>query len=131
MLKSCFKTITTTEYSIVYQSQYIMYYVYCSNIICTLLNTNVQKEVFKANSAFRYSFTDVSSISILEVPSRAMHTLRYRFTKGLRQNLNLPTNLNLEYNKKSLNYIQHNFTFQALFLFYWTMSFTVLTWSAI
>jgi len=30
----------------------------------------------------------------------------YHFTKGLTQNLNLPTNLKLEYNIKSLNYIQ-------------------------
>jgi len=32
----------------------------------------------------------------------------YRFTKGLTQNLNLRTNLKLEYNKKSHNYIQQN-----------------------
>jgi len=32
----------------------------------------------------------------------------YRFTKGLTQNLNLSTNLKLEYNIKSLNYIQQN-----------------------
>jgi len=33
-------------------------------------------------------------------------------------NLNLRTNVKLEYNVKSLNYIQQNFRFQALFLFY-------------
>jgi len=32
----------------------------------------------------------------------------YRFTKGLTQNLNVRTNLELEYNIKSLNYIQKN-----------------------
>jgi len=42
----------------------------------------------------------------------------YRFTKGLTPDLNLHTNLKLEYNKKSLNYIQQNFRFQASFLFY-------------
>ena len=31
-----------------------------------------------------------------------MHTPGYRFTKGLTQNLNLSTNLKLEYNKKIL-----------------------------
>jgi len=41
----------------------------------------------------------------------------YRFTKGLTQNLNLRTNLKLEYNVKSLNYIQQNFRFKASFLF--------------
>ena len=41
----------------------------------------------------------------------------YRFTKGLTQNLNLRTNLKLEYNIKSFHYIQHNFRFQASFLF--------------
>ena len=41
----------------------------------------------------------------------------YRFTiKGLTINLNLRTNLNLEYNIKSLTYIQKNFRFQAWFL---------------
>ena len=50
----------------------------------------------------------------------------YQFTKGLMQNLNLCTNLKLEYNIKSLNYIQQNLSFQASFLFYWTMSFTFL-----
>ena len=40
----------------------------------------------------------------------------YRFTKGLTQNLNLCTNLKLEYNIKSLTYIQKNFRFQAWFL---------------
>jgi len=55
----------------------------------------------------------------------------YRFSKGLWQNLNLRTHLKLEYNKKSLNYIQQNFSFQASFLFYWTMSFTFLTWSVV
>ena len=38
-------------------------------------------------------------------------------------NLNLRTNFKREYNVKSLNYIQHNFRFQASFVFYWTMSF--------
>jgi len=42
----------------------------------------------------------------------------YRFTKGVTQNLNLRTNLKLEYNIKSLNYIQQNFRFQAWFLPY-------------
>ena len=55
----------------------------------------------------------------------------YRFPKGLTQNLNLRTNLKLEYNTKSLNYIQQNFRFQASFLFFWTMSFTFLTWSVV
>ena len=45
-------------------------------------------------------------------------TVGYRFTKGLMHNLNLRTNLKLEYNIKSLNYIQQNFRFQASFLFY-------------
>ena len=48
----------------------------------------------------------------------------YRFTKGLTQNLNLRTNLKLEYDIKSLNYIQQNYIFQAWFLLYWTMTFT-------
>ena len=51
----------------------------------------------------------------------------YRFTKELTQNLNLRKNIKLEYNIKSLNYIQHNFRFQASFLYYWTMSFTFST----
>jgi len=62
----------------------------------------------------------------------------YRFTKGLTQNLNLCTNLKLEYNIRSLNYIQHNFRFQASFLnywtsflYYWAMSFTFSTWSVV
>jgi len=50
-----------------------------------------------------------------------------RCTKGLTQNLNLRTNLKLEYNIKSLNYIRQNFRFQASFLYYWTMSFTFST----
>ena len=52
----------------------------------------------------------------------------YRFTKGLSQNLNLRTNLKLEYYIKPLIYIQQNSSFQASFLFYWTLSFTFLTW---
>ena len=48
---------------------------------------------------------------------------RYRFTKGLTQNINLRTHLKLKYNIKSLNYIQSNLRFQASFLYYWTMSF--------
>jgi len=47
----------------------------------------------------------------------------YRFTKGLTQNLNLRTHLKLEYNIKSLYYIQHYFRFQASFLYYWTLFF--------
>ena len=47
----------------------------------------------------------------------------YRFTKGLTQNLNLRRHFKLEYNVKSLNYIQQNFRFQASFLFCWTLSF--------
>jgi len=42
----------------------------------------------------------------------------FHFTKGLTQNLNLRTHLKLEYNIKSLNYIQHNYNFQASFIFY-------------
>jgi len=42
----------------------------------------------------------------------------HRFTKGLTQNLNLRTNLKLEYNIKSLNNIQQNYRFQASLLFY-------------
>ena len=53
------------------------------------------------------------------------------FTKGLTQNLNLRNNIKLEYNIKSLNYIQPNFRFQASFLYYWTMSFTFCTWSVV
>ena len=49
----------------------------------------------------------------------------YCFTEGLTQNLNLRTHFKLEYNIKSLNYIQKSFRFQASFLFYWTMSFTM------
>jgi len=47
----------------------------------------------------------------------------YRFTKfqGLTQNLYLRTFLKLEYNIKSLNYIQKNFIFHSWFLLYWTM----------
>jgi len=59
-----------------------------------------------------------------------IHTV-YRFTKGLTQNVNLRTNLKLEYNIKSLNYIQQNFRFQASFLLYWTMTFTLFTSSVI
>ena len=55
----------------------------------------------------------------------------YCFTKGLTQNLNLHTHFKLEYNIKSLNYIQKSFRFQASFLFYWTMSFPFLTWSVV
>jgi len=55
----------------------------------------------------------------------------HHFTKGLTQNLNLRTNLKLEYNIKSLNYIQKNFSFQAWFLLYWTMYFTFWTWSVV
>jgi len=55
----------------------------------------------------------------------------YRFNIALTQNLNLHTNIKLEYYIKSLIYIQQNFRLQALFLFYWTMSFTLLTWSVI
>jgi len=36
------------------------------------------------------------------------HTHGYRYTKGLTQNVNLRTNLKLEYNIKYLNYIQKN-----------------------
>jgi len=54
-------------------------------------------------------------------------TAGYRFTKELTQNLNLRTNLKLEYNVKSLNYIQQSFRFQASFLFCWTMSFYFFT----
>ena len=36
----------------------------------------------------------------------------------------LRTNLKLKYNIKSPNYIQQNYSFQASFLFFWTMSFT-------
>ena len=36
----------------------------------------------------------------------------------LTQNLNFRTPLKLEYNIKSLNYIQQNYRFQASFLFY-------------
>jgi len=42
----------------------------------------------------------------------------YRFTKGVTQYLNLRTHLKLEYNIKSLNYIQKNFRLQAWFLLY-------------
>jgi len=42
----------------------------------------------------------------------------YRFTKGLTQNLNLRTNVKLEYNINSLNYIQQTFSVKASFLFY-------------
>ena len=38
---------------------------------------------------------------------------RYRFTKELTQNVKLRTYLNLEYNIKSLNYIQKNYRFHA------------------
>jgi len=38
----------------------------------------------------------------------------YRFTKGRAQNLNLRTHLKLEYNIKSLNYIQTNFKISSL-----------------
>ena len=55
----------------------------------------------------------------------------YRFTKGLAQNLNLRTNLKLEYTIKSLNNIQKNYIFQAWFLLYWTMSFNFLTCSMV
>jgi len=44
--------------------------------------------------------------------------LGYRFTKGLTPDLNLHTHLKLEYNKKSLNYIQQILSFPASFLFY-------------
>jgi len=36
------------------------------------------------------------------------------FTIGLTQNINLRKHLKLEYNMKSLNYIQQNFIFQAI-----------------
>ena len=55
----------------------------------------------------------------------------YRFTKGLAQNLNLRTNLKLEYTIKSLNNTQKNFLFQAWFLLYWTMSVNCLTCSMV
>ena len=55
----------------------------------------------------------------------------YRCTKGLTQNLNLRTNLKLQYILKSLNYVQQNLSFLASFLFYWTMSFTFLTRSVV
>ena len=58
-------------------------------------------------------------------------TAGYRFTKGLAQNLNLRTNLKLEYTIKSLNNIQKNYLFQAWFLLYWTMSFNFLTCSMV
>ena len=67
---------------------------------------------------------------ILYINIRIKHP-GYRFTKGLTQNLNLRTNLKLEYNIKSLNYIQHNFRFQASFLYYWTISFSFSTWSVV
>jgi len=40
----------------------------------------------------------------------------------LTQNLKLRTHLKLEYNVKSLNYIQENYKFQAWFLLYWTLT---------
>ena len=44
-----------------------------------------------------------------------------RFTKALTQNVNLHTHLKVDYNIKSLNYIQKNYRFQASFLLYWTL----------
>jgi len=66
-----------------------------------------------------------SNLLVLEF-SESLNRPGYRLTKGLTQNLNLRTHLKLEYNIKSLNYMQHNFRFQASFLYYWTMSFTFL-----
>ena len=57
----------------------------------------------------RHSVRRISSEHMISTPywiySRSPG---YRFTKGLTQNLNLRTNFQLEYNKKSHNYIQQN-----------------------
>ena len=85
----------------------------------------------------KFSFTNISVImekeacSFIFMSSHYDYTPGYHFTKGLTQNLNLRTHLKLEYNIKSLNYIQKNLRFQAWFLLYWTMSFIFLTLSVV
>mgnify|MGYP007091345658 CR=1 FL=1 len=73
-------------------------------------------------SCYKGCFTTlINKISYIGLHSR------YRFIKGLTKNLNLRTNVKIEFNIKSRNYIQLNFCFQTSFLYYWTMSFTFFT----
>ena len=64
-------------------------------------------------SCYKGCFTTlINKISYIGLHSR------YRYTKGLTKNLNLRTNVKIEFNIKSRNYIQLNFCFQ-------TSSFTI------
>ena len=77
---------------------------------------------------------DTSPRTLNETSPTSLKVLGYRFIKGLKQNLG--TNLKLEYNIKSLNFIQQNFRFQASFLsllnydfyFLWHYHYLDLLW---
>ena len=62
-----------------------------------------------------------TNVSECVCANECAHVLTYLGTvllKDLCKTLNLRTHLKLDYNKTSLNYIQKNYRFQALFLSY-------------
>jgi len=72
-----------------------------------------------------YGLPDIANFRFSDRQTRLINRQAYTIpsTKGLTRNLNLRTHLKLEYNIKSLNYIQKNLRFQAMFLFCWTIVF--------